>query len=124
MEYRNLGHSGIKVSVLCLGAMMFGGRTNEADSKEIIARAREQGVNFLDTADAYNKGESERVVGRALQAERDRWILATKVYNPMGEGLTTSTFIIFTRKTSIHQWKRPWLRSAILFVPARSSISA
>lgn len=86
MEYRNLGRSGIKVSVLCLGAMMFGGRTNEADSKEIIARAREQGVNFLDTADAYNKGESERVVGGALQAERDRWILATKVYNPMGEG--------------------------------------
>jgi aryl-alcohol dehydrogenase-like predicted oxidoreductase len=86
MEYRNLGRSGVKVSVLCLGAMMFGGRTNETDSKDIIARAREQGVNFLDTADAYNKGESERVVGRALRAERDRWVLATKAYNPMGEG--------------------------------------
>jgi aryl-alcohol dehydrogenase-like predicted oxidoreductase len=86
VEYRNLGRSGVKVSLLCLGAMMFGGRTNETDSKEIVARAREQGANFLDTADAYNKGESERVVGRALRAERDRWVLATKAYNPMGEG--------------------------------------
>ena len=66
--------------------MMFGGRTNEADSKDIIARAREQGINFLDTADAYNKGESERVVGRTLHADRDRWVLASKAYNPMGEG--------------------------------------
>ncbi len=86
MEYRNLGHSGVKVSVLCLGAMMFGGRTDEQASQEIIARAREQGVNFLDTADAYNKGESERIVGRAIRAERDAWVLATKAYNPMGEG--------------------------------------
>lgn len=86
MEYRNLGRSGVKVSVLCLGAMMFGGRTNETDSKQIIGRAREQGVNFLDTADAYNNGESERVVGHALRTERDRWVLATKAYNAMGEG--------------------------------------
>jgi aryl-alcohol dehydrogenase-like predicted oxidoreductase len=86
MEYRNLGRSGVKVSVLCLGTMMFGGRTNEADSKQIIARAREHGVNFLDTADAYNKGESERIIGRALRGGRDGWVIATKVYNPMGEG--------------------------------------
>ena len=86
MEYRNLGRSGVKVSVLCLGAMMFGGRTDEQASQQIIARAREQGVNFLDTADAYNKGESERIVGRAIRAERDAWVLATKAYNPMGEG--------------------------------------
>ena len=86
MEYRNLGRSGVKVSVLCLGAMMFGGRTDEPASKAIIARAREQGVNFLDTADAYNDGESERVVGRAIRAERDTWVLASKAYNPMGVG--------------------------------------
>jgi aryl-alcohol dehydrogenase-like predicted oxidoreductase len=86
MEYRNLGRSGVKVSVLCLGAMMFGGRTDEPASQRIIARAREQGVNFLDTADAYNNGESERVVGHALRTERDRWVLATKAYNAMGEG--------------------------------------
>ncbi len=86
MEYRNLGRCGLKVSVLCLGTMMFGARTDETGSKRIIARAREQGINFLDTADVYNKGESERVVGRALRAERDRWVLATKVANPMGEG--------------------------------------
>ena len=58
MEYRNLGHSGVKVSVLCLGAMMFGGRTDEQASQQIIARAREQGVNFLDTADAYKIGRA------------------------------------------------------------------
>jgi aryl-alcohol dehydrogenase (NADP+) len=86
MEYRNLGRSGVKVSVLCLGTMMFGGRTDEPASQRIIARAREQGVNFLDTADAYNNGESERVVGHALRTERDRWVLATKAYNAMGEG--------------------------------------
>ncbi len=86
MEYRNLGQCGLKVSVLCLGTMMFGSRTDETASKRIIARAREQGVNFLDTADAYNKGESERIIGRALSGERDAWILATKVANPMGEG--------------------------------------
>lgn len=86
MEYRNLGHCGLKVSVLCLGTMMFGGRTDEAGSKRIMARAREQGVNFLDTADAYNKGESERVVGRGLRGERNAWIIATKVANPMEEG--------------------------------------
>ncbi|MDX1487310.1 MAG: aldo/keto reductase [Acidiferrobacterales bacterium] len=86
MEYRNLGKSGVKASVLCLGTMMFGGRTDELASVEIIAQAREQGVNFLDTADAYNKGESERVVGRAIRAQRDAWVLATKAYTPMGEG--------------------------------------
>ncbi|MGY8993334.1 MAG: aldo/keto reductase, partial [Rhodospirillales bacterium] len=54
MEYRNLGASGLKVSPLCLGAMMFGGRTNEAETQYIISRAAEQGVNFIDSADAYN----------------------------------------------------------------------
>jgi aryl-alcohol dehydrogenase-like predicted oxidoreductase len=83
MEYRNLGRSGLKVSPLCLGAMMFGGATTEADSARIIERAREQGVNFIDTADAYNDGESERVVGRAIAgANRDWWIVATKLANP------------------------------------------
>jgi aryl-alcohol dehydrogenase-like predicted oxidoreductase len=84
MEYRNLGRSGLKVSPLCLGAMMFGGATSDADSQRIIARAREQGVNFIDTADAYNGGASEQVVGRAVSADRDWWILATKLANPTG----------------------------------------
>lgn len=86
MEYRNLGRSGLKVSKLCLGAMMFGGPTSEADSHEIIAEARDLGVNFIDTADAYHNGNSERVVGRGIAAHRDYWVLATKLGNPMDAG--------------------------------------
>ena len=58
MDYRNLGRSGLKVSPLCLGTMMFGGATDEPTSGRIIARAREAGINFIDTADAYNNGRS------------------------------------------------------------------
>ena len=86
MEYRHLGRSGLKVSPLCLGTMMFGGPTNEADSAAIIADARDRGFNFIDTADAYNEGESERVVGRTIRAGRDWWVQATKLANPMGPG--------------------------------------
>jgi aryl-alcohol dehydrogenase (NADP+) len=86
MEYRKLGRSGLKVSPLCLGAMMFGGPTNEADSDRIIAMARDAGINFIDTADVYNGGRSEEVVGRAIRSERDRWVVATKLNGIMGEG--------------------------------------
>jgi aryl-alcohol dehydrogenase-like predicted oxidoreductase len=86
MEYRKLGRSGLKVSPLCLGTMMFGGPTDEAASARIIARARDAGVNFIDTADAYNEGRSEEIVGRALGPQRDHWVLATKMANPMGPG--------------------------------------
>ncbi|MGJ4892655.1 aldo/keto reductase [Bradyrhizobium sp. HKCCYLRH3099] len=85
MNYRQLGRSGLKVSPICLGTMMFGGPTDEAASGRIIAKARDAGVNFIDTADAYNKGASEEVVGRAIARERDRWIVATKLANPMGD---------------------------------------
>ena len=85
MEYRQLGRSGLKVSPICLGAMMFGGPTDEATSLRIIAKARETGVNFIDTADAYNKGASEQTVGRAISNSRANWILATKLANAMGE---------------------------------------
>jgi aryl-alcohol dehydrogenase-like predicted oxidoreductase len=86
MEYRNLGRSGVKVSPLCLGAMMFGGPTNEEDSIRIIHRALDEGINFVDTANVYNNGESERVVGKAIQDRRDKVVLATKVRGVMGEG--------------------------------------
>jgi aryl-alcohol dehydrogenase-like predicted oxidoreductase len=86
MEYRNLGQSGLKVSPICLGAMMFGGVTDEATSARIIARAREQGVNFLDTADVYADGRSEEVVGRAIGPERHWWVLATKCAGVTGPG--------------------------------------
>jgi aryl-alcohol dehydrogenase (NADP+) len=86
MEYRALGRSGLKVSKLCLGTMMFGGATDEPTSARIIASAREQGVNFIDTADQYNAGKSEEVVGRAIARARDYWVLATKLANPWGNG--------------------------------------
>lgn len=85
MEYRSLGKSGLKVAPLCLGTMMFGGPTDERDSHGIIGRARDQGFNFLDTADVYNEGRSEEVVGRAIAKDRDYWVLATKLSNPMGK---------------------------------------
>ncbi len=86
MEYRNLGRSGLKVSPLCLGAMMFGRQTEEADARAILDRAREQGVNFVDTANVYNEGASEEVVGRAIAAHRNWWVLATKLANPTDPG--------------------------------------
>ena len=86
MEYRKLGRSGLKVSPLCLGAMMFGGPASEADSQRMIAAARDAGINFIDTADVYNGGKSEEVVGRAIRNERDRWVIATKLNGTMGEG--------------------------------------
>src|ERR1700722_9036168 len=88
MEYRNLGITGVKVSPLCLGAMMFGGWGNadHDDSIRIIHRALDAGINFIDTADAYTQGESEEIVGKALaQGKRDDVILATKVHFQMGE---------------------------------------
>jgi aryl-alcohol dehydrogenase-like predicted oxidoreductase len=86
MEYRKLGRSGLKVSPLCLGAMMFGGPADEAASQRMIAAARDAGINFIDTADVYNGGKSEEVVGRAIRAERDQWVVATKLNGIMGPG--------------------------------------
>ncbi|MFT3965279.1 MAG: aldo/keto reductase [Sphingobium sp.] len=86
VDYRYLGRSGIKVSPLTLGTMMFGGQTDEATSHRIIDKAREQGINFIDTADVYTGGASEAVVGRGIKANRDHWILATKFANPGGPG--------------------------------------
>ncbi len=83
MEMEILGRSGLNVSRICLGTMMFGDRTDEATSADIIAQALDAGVNFIDTADAYNDGVSEEIVGRALGVQRRSWILATKVGNVM-----------------------------------------
>ena len=86
MQYRNLGSSGARVSCVCLGAMMFGGQTAEKDSIRIIHHALDQGINFVDTANVYSRGESERVVGKAIADRRADVILATKGRHPMGEG--------------------------------------
>ena len=77
-----LGASGLKVSKLWLGAMMFGDQTSEAEAGRIVACARGAGVNAIDTADAYADGESERITGRLVAADRERWVLATKLANP------------------------------------------
>ncbi len=86
MDYRKLGRSGLKVSPLCLGTMMFGGQTSEPAAARIIGRAKDTGVNFIDTADVYNQGRSEEIVGRAIRGDRGDWILATKMCNAMGKG--------------------------------------
>ena len=86
MDYRRLGDSGFQVSPICLGTMTFGGPTDTATAERIVARARDAGINFIDTADAYNKGASEEITGRLIRDDRDRWVLATKVGNPMGKG--------------------------------------
>jgi aryl-alcohol dehydrogenase-like predicted oxidoreductase len=86
MDYRYLGRSALKVSPLCLGAMMFGGETDESTAKRIIGKAFEQGVNFVDTADVYNAGRSEQIVGRAIADRRDSWVAATKFGYSGGRG--------------------------------------
>jgi aryl-alcohol dehydrogenase-like predicted oxidoreductase len=83
MDYRPLGRSGVKVSPICLGAMMFGDQTALEEAGRIVASARDAGINFIDTADVYSKGESERIVGKLIAQDRSRWVLATKVANPM-----------------------------------------
>ena len=81
-----LGRTGVSVSPLCLGAMMFGawGNPDHDDSIRIIHRALDAGVNFVDTADVYSSGESEEIVGKALEGRRDDVVLATKVHGSMG----------------------------------------
>src|SRR5271155_1693926 len=88
IEHRKLGSTGVSVSPLCLGAMMFGawGNTDHEDSIAIIHRALDAGINFIDTADVYSRGESEEIVGKALAGgRRDGVVLASKVHGTMGE---------------------------------------
>jgi aryl-alcohol dehydrogenase-like predicted oxidoreductase len=87
MEQRQLGRTGVSVSKLCLGAMMFGdwGTKDHDESIRIIHRALDAGINFVDTADVYSHGESEEIVGKALAGRRDEVVLATKVHSPMDD---------------------------------------
>jgi aryl-alcohol dehydrogenase-like predicted oxidoreductase len=87
MEYNNLPGTGVKVSKLSLGTMMFGGQTGEAEALSIMDYCYEQGLNFWDTADMYNTGESERIVGKGLKGRREDIVLATKVFYPVGNKL-------------------------------------
>ena len=98
--YRRLGASGLEVSSLCLGTMNFGTRTDAAAARRIIDSAFDLGVNFIDTADAYGDGESERIVGAAIAARRRHWILATKAGN------------VLTRRPHDGGLSRRWLLAA------------
>src|SRR3972149_6475402 len=88
MEYRLLGRTGVEVSPLVLGCMMFGGKTTAPDSFAIIDRSLDAGLNSVDTSNSYNQGQSEEVTGDALKRDnkRGRVILATKFYIRVGEG--------------------------------------
>ena len=85
MHYRTLGTSGLQVSTLCLGTMMFGDRTDLPEAKNIVASAIAGGVNFIDTADVYKTGASEIMVGQTIRENRSHWVLATKVGNAMSK---------------------------------------
>ncbi len=86
MDYPGLGNCGLKVSRLCMGTMTFGDQADEAESIRMVERCLDAGVTFFDTADAYNKGVSEEILGKALRGRRDEVVVATKVFNPMGPG--------------------------------------
>ena len=116
MQYRELGRTGVKVSPLCLGAMMFGawGNTDHEDSIRIIHRALDAGVNFIDTADVYSRGESEEIVGNALAGgRRDNVILATKVHGSMGEDPNefgnSRRWITMEVENSLRRLKTDWI---------------
>ena len=115
MEYRNLGRTGVKVSQLCLGTMMFGRSTSEEDSIAIIERALDQGVNFVDTANAYSAGASERYVGKALAGgRRASVVLATKGFFPLdpkdpnGRGLSRR-HLIDACNASLERLQTDWI---------------
>lgn len=86
MEYRQLGHSGVRVSVIGLGTNQFGGKVDQAGVDAIIAGALDLGINFIDTADVYTGGKSEETLGKALKGRWDKVVLATKVRSAMGDG--------------------------------------
>jgi aryl-alcohol dehydrogenase-like predicted oxidoreductase len=116
MEYRQLGRTGVRVSNLCLGAMMFGdwGTKDHDESIKIIHRALDARINFVDTADVYSAGESEVIVGKALASgRRDNVVLATKVHMPMDDDLNHSgnsrRWIIAEVENSLRRLGTDWI---------------
>ncbi len=115
-EYRNLGRTGVKVSQLTLGTMMFGGaigNPDHDDSIRIIHRALDAGINLVDTADVYSQGESEEIVGKALQGRRDEVILATKVHGRLGDDVNQAgnsrRWIIREVEDSLRRLQTDWI---------------
>jgi aryl-alcohol dehydrogenase-like predicted oxidoreductase len=138
MEYRPLGRTGVMVSSLCLGAMNFGGVTPAEEGIAIIERALAAGINFIDTANVYNAGASERVVGQALHqnGKRDEVVLATKAAHRATTSskparircaackpITLTCINCIARRRSSRRMKRCAL-STIWFTPGRCCISA
>ncbi len=116
MELRTLGRTGVKVSPLCLGAMMFGpwGNTDREECIRIIHRALDAGINFIDTADVYSRGESEEIVGDALQGgRREHVVLATKVHGTMGDDPNqfgnSRRWIVREVEDSLRRLKTDWI---------------
>ena len=115
MNRRPLARTGVQVSPLCLGAMMFGGWGNpdHDDSIRIIHRALDAGINFIDTADVYSRGESEEIVGKALAGRRDDVVLATKVHGTMGDDPNqfgnSRRWIIREVEDSLRRLKTDWI---------------
>ena len=113
MEYRPLGRTGVKVSPICLGTMMFGGKTDRAESLRMIDYALDRGVNFVDTADVYAGNESERIVGEALHEKRERTILATKFNFPQGDDVNarglSRRHLIAACDASLQRLRTDWI---------------
>jgi aryl-alcohol dehydrogenase-like predicted oxidoreductase len=117
MDHRPLGRTGVSVSKLCLGAMMFGawGEPDHDESIRIIHAALDAGIDFIDTADVYSAGESEEIVGKALKGRRDDVVLATKVYMPVGEDTnpnrrgTSRRWIIQAVESSLRRLGTDWI---------------
>ena len=115
MRYRVLGGTGIRVSAYCLGTMMFGsiGNADRADSVRIIHAALGRGINFVDTADMYSAGESEEIVGQALQGRRDDIVLTTKVHFPMGDdpnsGGNSRRWLMRAVEGSLRRLRTDWI---------------
>ncbi len=115
MDYERLGYSGLKVSRLCLGTMMFGrwGNTDPDDCVRIIQRALDEGINFIDTANRYNWGESEEIVGKALRGKRTDVVLATKVFMPGAAGVldrgTSRRHVFLQVEESLRRLGTDWI---------------
>jgi aryl-alcohol dehydrogenase-like predicted oxidoreductase len=136
MEYRTLGRTGVQVSALCLGTANFGFKTSDEEARQVMQAALDAGINFFDTADSYNDGESERIIGRFLKetGQRDRVLLSTKVYYPVGEGLNNQGLsryhIIRACEDSLHRLQTDRIdlyiahRSASSVIPVDETLGA
>src|SRR4051812_31605566 len=129
MDLRPLGRTGVQVSPLCLGTMMFGawGNPDHDDSIRVIHVALDAGINFVDTADVYSAGESEEIVGKALKGRRDDVVLATKFFMPMGEDPNmrggSRRWIVRAVETRCAGWAPTTSTSTRCTAPSRASTS-